>query len=202
MTPWTVAHQASLSLGFPKQEYLSGLPFPSPENLPNPGIEPTSPALTGKFFTTELPGKPSEFCNYHLNQYNKNFLQHGNFPFPAAHPPKCTCNHLCLSFKKLDWEASLVVQWLRICPVIQGTLVQSLTQDDPTCRGATGPRATIAKPMCSNCWSLHALEPSLQQEKLLQWEPHALPLESTLPHLLQLEKAHLCQQRPTTVKNK
>ena len=54
-TPWTVAHQAPLSMGFFRQEYWSGLPFPSPGNLPNPGIKPaslTSPALAGRFFTT------------------------------------------------------------------------------------------------------------------------------------------------------
>ena len=44
-TPWTVAYQASLSMGFSRQEYWSGLPFPSPGDLPEPGIEPTSPAL-------------------------------------------------------------------------------------------------------------------------------------------------------------
>ena len=53
-------HKAPLSMGFLRQEYWSGLPFPSPEDLPNPGIEPaslTSPALAGGFFTTEPPGK-------------------------------------------------------------------------------------------------------------------------------------------------
>ena len=45
VTPWTVAYQAPPSMGFPKQEYWSGLPFPSPGDLPNPGIEPRSPAL-------------------------------------------------------------------------------------------------------------------------------------------------------------
>ena len=58
-TLWTVAHQAPLSMGFPRQEYLSGLPFPSPGNLPNPGIEPgspVSPALAHRFFTTEQEG--------------------------------------------------------------------------------------------------------------------------------------------------
>ena len=54
---WTVDHQAPLSMGFPKQEYWSGFPFPSPRDLPEPGIEDTSPALAGGFFTTELPGK-------------------------------------------------------------------------------------------------------------------------------------------------
>ena len=43
-TPWTVAHQAPLSMGYPRQEYWSGLPFPSPRDLPDPGIEPVSPA--------------------------------------------------------------------------------------------------------------------------------------------------------------
>ena len=55
VTPWTVAHQAPLSMGFSRQEYWSGLPCPPPGDLPNPGIEPTSltcPALAGRFFTT------------------------------------------------------------------------------------------------------------------------------------------------------
>ena len=59
VTPQTVACQAPLSMGFPNQEYWSGLPFPSSEDHPDPGIEPTSPALAGGFFTTEPPGKPS-----------------------------------------------------------------------------------------------------------------------------------------------
>ena len=56
-TPWTLAHQAPLSMGFPRQEYWSELPFPSPGDLPDPGIEPESSALTGRFFTGELRGK-------------------------------------------------------------------------------------------------------------------------------------------------
>jgi len=47
VTPWTVAHQAFLWMGFPRQEYWSGLPFPSLGDLPSPGIKPTSPALAG-----------------------------------------------------------------------------------------------------------------------------------------------------------
>ena len=59
-TPWTVAHQAPLSMGLFRQEYWSGLPFPTPRDLPNPGIEPESPeapALAGGFFITEPPGE-------------------------------------------------------------------------------------------------------------------------------------------------
>ena len=57
---WTVARQDPLSMGFSRQEYWSGLPFPSPGHLPGPGIEPVpfaSPALAGGFFTTMPPGK-------------------------------------------------------------------------------------------------------------------------------------------------
>ena len=57
-TPLNVARQTLLSMGFPRQEYWSGLPFPSPGDLPDPGIESTSHALAGGFFTTEPPGNP------------------------------------------------------------------------------------------------------------------------------------------------
>ena len=58
MTSWTAACQTPLSIGFLSQEYWSGLPFPSPRDLPDPGIKPRSPALAGGFFTTELPWEP------------------------------------------------------------------------------------------------------------------------------------------------
>ena len=61
VTPWTVARQAPLSMEFSRQEYWSGLPFRSPEDLPDLGIEPASPESAGGFFTTELPGKPENF---------------------------------------------------------------------------------------------------------------------------------------------
>ena len=55
---WTLACQAPLSVGFSRQEYWSGLPFPPPGDLPNPGLEPVSPTLAGGFVTTVLSGKP------------------------------------------------------------------------------------------------------------------------------------------------
>ena len=57
-TIWTAARQAPFSMGFSRQDYGSGLPFPTPGNLLNPGIKLASPALVGGFFTTEPPGKP------------------------------------------------------------------------------------------------------------------------------------------------
>ena len=56
MTPWTVAYQAPPSMGFSRQEYWSGLPFPSPGDLPDPGIEPRSSALQADALTSEPPG--------------------------------------------------------------------------------------------------------------------------------------------------
>ena len=58
VTLWTVAYQASPSMGFSRQESWSGLPFLSPGDLPNPGIDPGSPALQADTLTSEPPGKP------------------------------------------------------------------------------------------------------------------------------------------------
>ena len=63
---WTGALQAPLSMGFPRQVYWSGLPFPSPGYLPDPGIETTSPVLTGGFFTSEPPRQPVELNTFSL----------------------------------------------------------------------------------------------------------------------------------------
>ena len=57
VTPWTVAHQAPLSMGFFRQEYWSGLPCLPPGNIPDPRIEFASPALAGRFFSVDPPGK-------------------------------------------------------------------------------------------------------------------------------------------------
>ena len=71
VTPWTVAYQAPQSMGFSRQKYWSGLPFPSPGDLPNPGIEPGSPTLQADTLPSEPPGKlpkkgnAKECSNYH-----------------------------------------------------------------------------------------------------------------------------------------
>ena len=71
--PRTIVHQAPVSMGFSKQEYCSGLPFPSPEDLPYPGMEPGSPALQADSSKTEPPGKPLLFVipyTYFINIYS------------------------------------------------------------------------------------------------------------------------------------
>ena len=63
VTPWTVAYQAPLSMGFSRQEYWSGLPFPSPGDLPDPGVEPRFPALEADTLTSEPPGMGPRYHN-------------------------------------------------------------------------------------------------------------------------------------------
>ena len=75
-TPWTVACQAPLSMGFPRQEHWSGLPFPSRGDIPNPGWEPTSPALAGVFFAAEPPWKPQK-CYYSKTNFTLDSLFKG-----------------------------------------------------------------------------------------------------------------------------
>ena len=65
-SPWTVTHQASPSMEFSRHEYWSGLPFPSPGDLPNPGIEAGSPALQADALPSEPPGNSNYFINYIL----------------------------------------------------------------------------------------------------------------------------------------
>ena len=87
VTPWTVAFQAPLSLKFPRQEYWSGLPFPFLGDLPDPGIEPGSPALAGSFFTTKPLGKS---VTVHRGQKSQTVLQ--------------THTHIKAHFSLEDWQ--------------------------------------------------------------------------------------------------
>ena len=89
-TPWTVPCQAPLSMGFPRQEYWRGLPFPSPGHLPGPGTEPVSPELAGGFFTTEPAGKPG---------LTKSVLKKRLYPEKQVH---------CIGFSKTALELTRV----------------------------------------------------------------------------------------------
>ena len=104
-----VAHQAPLSLECPRQEYWSGLPFPPPGDLPNPGTEPpsASPALAGGFFTTATPGKP-QIVSYWL-------LLKWLFFFNVDHFWSLYC--FCLMFQVFDREAcGILAPWLGMEP--------------------------------------------------------------------------------------
>ena len=65
VTPWTVAHQAPLSVGFSSQEYWSALLFPTSADLADPGIEPVSPTLARRLFSTAPPGNPMALTTYY-----------------------------------------------------------------------------------------------------------------------------------------
>ena len=76
-TPWSVAHQDPLSMGFPRQQYCSGLPFPNPGDLPDPGIKPTSLAsctMAGGYITTEPPGKPHINTHMHTHAHTQTYM--------------------------------------------------------------------------------------------------------------------------------
>ena len=80
-TLWIVAHQAPPSMGFSRQEYWSGLPFPFPGDLPNTGIEPRSPALQADALTSEPPGKPKSYEEPYKSHSEAVSLPHGSVVF-------------------------------------------------------------------------------------------------------------------------
>ena len=80
MTPWTVAYQAPLSMGFPRQEYWNGLPFLSPGNLPNPGIKPTFPALQVASLPLSHQGSPG--TNYSASNLSINLVSPPSYSHP------------------------------------------------------------------------------------------------------------------------
>ena len=83
MTPWTVTHHAPLSMEFSRPEYWSGLPFPSPGDLPNPGIEPGSPALQADSLPTEPPGKTFKPQGLLIAGERNNNKEGRELPLPA-----------------------------------------------------------------------------------------------------------------------
>ena len=100
VTPWTVASQAPLSLGFPSQEYRSRLPFPSPGDLPDPGIEPGLPALQADSISSEPPRKPSLYLKAYKGNGDKQYTA-----VKTAHG-KCNSKYFCLERKKMEtiWQ--------------------------------------------------------------------------------------------------
>ena len=108
-TPWTIAHQAPLSVGFLRHEYWSGLTLPPPGDLPDPGIERRSPALAGRFFPTEPPGKPMflyAFSKYYMSSLSSRMtsmviqiLSLQNLGYSMCHTVRALLCTLELSYK-------------------------------------------------------------------------------------------------------
>ena len=87
--PWTVARQASLSVGFPRQESWSGLPFPPSGDHPNPGMEPCLSCIIVGFFTTEPPGKPQRRL-FSSVQFSRSVVSNSSRPHESQHArPPC-----------------------------------------------------------------------------------------------------------------
>ena len=125
MTPWTVACQASLSMGFLKQEYWSGLPFPSPGDLPNPGIKSRSPTLQTDSLPSEPPRKPKSTRVGSLS------LLQGIYPTQGSNPHLLHCRQILYHWATREGPkqqllqipilgTSLVVQWLKLCALNTG----------------------------------------------------------------------------------
>ena len=98
-TPWNVACQVPLSMEFSTQEYWSGVPFPSPGVLPDPGIKPASPALAGGFFTTEPLVK--------IIQITELFQIIQNFPLRE----NTSVSNMMLSVHSLSWSQLVKLSW-------------------------------------------------------------------------------------------
>ena len=97
-TPWTVAYEAPLCMGFSRQGYWSALPLPSPGDLPNPGIEPGSPALQADTLPSEPPGNPCKFWS--LGQEDS--LEEGVVFFPGeSHGQRSLAG--CIAFCHMHW---------------------------------------------------------------------------------------------------
>ena len=93
-TPWTVAHQALPSTGFSRQEYWSGLPFPSPGELPDPGIEPWSPTLQAGALPSEPPGSLCHFTSYKLLLFLEKQREDSSTQNNWQHIYLCPATHL------------------------------------------------------------------------------------------------------------
>ena len=103
-TPWTITHQAPLSMGFPRQEYWSGLPIPSPRDLPNSGMEPESPALQVDSLPLSHLGGRNLYV-IHL-KYSSVSMSIPNYPFPPTFPAG---NHKLVSLRKISlWVVCII----------------------------------------------------------------------------------------------
>ena len=105
--PWTIAHQAPLSMGFSRWEYWSDLPFPSPGDLPDPGIKPRSPALQADSLLTELQGKLLKLC-YVSVQFSSSVVSDSLRPMDCS-TPGLPVHHQLLEFTQthVHWVSAI-----------------------------------------------------------------------------------------------
>ena len=140
-TPWLVPHQAPLSMGFPRQEYWSGLPFLCPRNHPDPRIKPMSPALAGEFFIAEPWGKP--FLNSYI------FVQITSLKFPC---PNCS---------------SALIHLANSCSSLKAKTISTITTI-PTALGVSGLKK---QRLIFTRWKKPHFLPGFHQEKIYYLAP-------------------------------
>ena len=138
VTPWTVACQAPLSMGLFRQEYWNGLPFPPPENLPDPGIEPVSLeslTLVGRFFATVPPGKTTTEAQYHIYWVSNDTLQSYHISWAFSLRSFHTFSSLLIQLKPLPTSLISRVESSKLTENIEvikwehlKTLTNSITQ--------------------------------------------------------------------------
>ena len=121
-TPWAVAYQGPPSMGFSRQEYWSGLSFPSPGDLPDPGMEPRSPALQTDTLLSEPLGKPL----LHIKLRIKTSLQiififHDTCIFSKNINRNSIFNFICLLLNTFE---SVLMRWMKLEPIIQSEVSQ------------------------------------------------------------------------------
>ena len=112
MIPWAVVRQAPLSMGFSRQEYWNGLPFPSPGELPDPGIEPRSPALQADALQTELCGKPLVYIS---SVQSFNYVWLFATPRTAAHQASLSITNSRSLLKLMSIESVMPSNHLSLC---------------------------------------------------------------------------------------
>ena len=122
-TPWTISHQVPLSMEFSRQEYWSGLAFPSPGDLSDPGIEPRSPALQVDSLSLSYQESPSVIKNIYI--YKEYTLTHIYGIAPNIHMCVCIYTH---TYIFMDFPGDSVI---KNPPAMQETWVPSLCQEDP-----------------------------------------------------------------------
>ena len=141
VTPWTVAHQTSLSMGFSRKEYWSGLPFPSPGDLPDSEIKPRSPSLWTDTLPSESPGKPQKMVSRFFKKLRIELPYDPATPLLGIYPDKMyhlkrymhPNVHSCTIYNSQSIEASKVHQQMngqRTCSIyLQLNTNQSLKKD-------------------------------------------------------------------------
>ena len=113
-TPWTVAYQAPPSMGFSRQEYWNGLPFPSPGDLPDPGIESGSPAFQADTLTSEPPGKPHIYAQFSSVQ-SLSHVRLFAIPWIAARQASLSVTNSWSSLKLMSIESVMPSSHLILC---------------------------------------------------------------------------------------